>query len=185
MLVWLAIAWSVVRWWQARGATDPRVGRIALCVVATGLLAVSVVNTVDAGTAGNPEPRRSPLVKVMVEKIEDALPPGDGVVEIRAGATPGSAWVGAGIAAQLERDGIETRVSPDLGFAYGPDRVLGDEHVRLVALPVEDTDVAAIRENDCFEDAGRVGTRVERYTLFLADATCLRDALQPRPVSPG
>jgi hypothetical protein len=172
MLVWLAIAWSVVRWWQTRGNTDPRVGRIALALVAAGLVAVTIVNTVDAATAGNPEPRRSPLVKAMVEKIEEQLPPGDGVVEIRAGTTPGSAWVGAGIAAQLERDGIETRVSPELGFAYGPDRVLGDEPVRLVVLPVEDADVAAMEQNPCFEDTGRVGTEVERYTLFLGDPAC-------------
>jgi hypothetical protein len=172
MLVWLAIAWSVVRWWQTRDATDPRVGRIALGVVAAGLVAVSVVNTVDAATAGNPEARRAPIVKELVDRIEDALPRADGVVEIRAGTTPGSAWVGAGIAAQLERDGIETRVSPDLGFAYGADRVVGDERVRLVVLPVEDIDVATARENECYEDAGRVGTTVERYTLFLADATC-------------
>ena len=185
MLVWLAIAWSVVRWWQTREATDPRVGAIALGVVAAGLVVVSVVNTIDAATAGNPEARRSPLVKAMVDRIEEELPTGDGVVEIRAGTTPGSAWVGAGIAAQLERDGIETRVAPELGFAYGPDRVLGDEPVRLVVLPVEDTDVAATRENACFEDAGRVGTKAERYTLFLGDPECLEEALEPKPISRG
>jgi hypothetical protein len=173
MLVWLAIAWSVVRWWQTRGGSDPRVGKVALALVAVGLVVVTLVNTVDAATAGNPEERRSGLVKELVAKVHEALPPGDGVVEIQTAGTPGSAWIGAGIAAQLERDGIETRVSPDLGFAYGPDRVLGDEHVRLVVLPVEDADVAATRERDCFEDAGRVGTKVERYTLFLGTPECL------------
>jgi hypothetical protein len=56
-----------------------------------------------------------------------------------------------------------------LAFAYGPDRVLGDEHVRLVVLPVEDPDVAAIRKLPCFDDAGRV----RQYTLFLGDPDCL------------
>ena len=108
MLTWLAIAWSVVRWWQTRGASDPRVGQVALGVVAVGLVVVSIVNTVDAATAGNPDPIGSRQVKGLVAKIRDALPSGDGVVEIRGGTTPGSAWVGSGIAAQLEHDGIDT-----------------------------------------------------------------------------
>jgi hypothetical protein len=169
MLTWLAIAWSAVRWWQTRSASDARVGQVALAVVAVGLVVVSVVNTVDAATAGNPDADGSRWVKGLVTKVRDALPPGDGVVEIQAGSTPGSAWVGAGIAAQLERDGIDTRVAPDLGFAYGSDRVLGDERVRLVVLPVENPDLAKTRELDCFEDLGRV----EKYTLFVGDADCV------------
>ena len=54
MLTWLAIAWSVARWWQARDATDPRVGRIALGVVAIGLVVVCTVNVVDAARAAIP-----------------------------------------------------------------------------------------------------------------------------------
>ena len=96
MLTWLAIAWSVVRWWQTRGASDPRVGQVALGVVAVGLVVVSIVNTVDAATAGNPDPIGSRQVQGLVDKIRDALPSGDGVVEIRGGTTPGSAWVGLG-----------------------------------------------------------------------------------------
>ena len=157
MLTWLAIVWSVVRWWQHRDATDGRCrADRASRVVTAALVVVTVVNTVDAATAGNPDPRGSTRVAALVDKVRDALPPGDGVVEIRGAPTAGSAWIGAGIAAQLERDGITTRVAPDLGFAYGADRVLGDEHVRLVVLPVEDPDVAATRELPCFEDAGRV-----------------------------
>jgi hypothetical protein len=169
MLTWLAIGWSVVRWWQTRGASDPRVGQIALGVVAVGLVVVSVVNTVDAATAGNPDPIGSRQVKALVDKIRAALPSGDGVVEIRGGTTPGSAWVGSGIAAQLERDGIDTRVAPALGFAYGTDRVLGDEKVRLVVLPVEQPDLVATRALPCFASAGRV----EKFTLFLAPPECL------------
>ncbi len=102
------------------------------------------------------------------------------MVEIRGAPTAGSAWVGAGIAAQLERDGITTRVSPDLGFAYGPDRVLGDEKVRLVVLPVEDPSVAATRDLPCFEDAGRV----EKYTLFLGDADLPQSRMKSTSQSP-
>ncbi len=169
MLTWLAIAWSVVSWWQHRDATDDRVGRIALGAVAVALVVVTIVNTVDAATADNPDAASSTRVGALTEKVHDALPPGDGVVEIRAGTTPGSAWIGAGIAAQLERDGISTRVAPDLGFAYGPDRVLGDERVRLVVLPVEDPDVAVTRKLPCFEEAGRV----DQFTLFVAPPECI------------
>jgi hypothetical protein len=169
MLTWLAIAWSVVRWWQARDAKDARVGAIALFVVAAALLVVTVVNTIDAATAGNPDTEGSRRVEQLTALVRKALPPGDGVVEIQDGTTPGSTWTGAGIADQLEHDGIETRVAPDLGFAYGPDRVLGDEHVRLVVLPVEAPDVAATEAKPCYERAGRAGG----YTLFVADRECL------------
>ena len=184
MLTWLAIAWSVVRWWQTRGASDPRVGQIALGVVAFGLVVVSVVNTVDAATAGNPDPIGSRQVEELVAKVRDALPSGDGVVEIRGGTTAGSAWIGAGIAAQLERDGIDTRVAPNLGFAYGPDRVLGDEPVRLVVLPVEQPDVAATKQLPCFENAGRVGEvhPVRRVTRVSRAQSRMKSTLQS-PVS--
>ena len=169
MLTWLAIAWSVIRWWQTRDGVDGRVGRIALTIGAAALVVVCGFNTVDAATAGNPDSAGSHAVEALVTKVRAALPKRDGVVEIQAGTTPGSAWIGAGIAAQLERDGIETRVAPDLGFAYGPDRVLTDERVRLVVLPVEDPDLAAVGRSRCVHDAGRVG----KYTLFLATSkTC-------------
>ncbi len=74
MLTWLAIAWSVVRWWQTRGASDPRIGQVALGVVAVGLVVVTIVNTVDAATAGNPDPIGSRQVKGLVAKVRDALP---------------------------------------------------------------------------------------------------------------
>jgi hypothetical protein len=175
MLTWLAIAWSVVRWWQTRDSVDPRVGRVALGVATIAFVAVTVVNTVDAATAGNPDPRSSHQVAAFVDKVRNALPPGDGVVEIRAAATPDSAWMGAGIAAELDRAGIPFRVAPDLGFAYGRERVLGDERVRLVVVPVEDPGVARLAATPCFENAGRV----DGVTLFLGDATCLHPEAVP------
>ena len=167
MLAWLAIGWSVVRWWQERTSRDERrdhtVARVALGLVVAGLVIVTAVNTVDAGRAGNPDVTGSGWVDGLTRKVRAELPPGDGVVEIRAIGGAGSTWAGTGVAGELEHDGIETRVAPDLGFAYGPDRVLGDEHVRLVVLPVEDPDLAAARKLPGFEDVGRVG----KYTLFV------------------
>jgi hypothetical protein len=172
MLTWLAIAWSCVRWWQTRESVDARVGRVTLGVVAAGLVVVSIVNIVDAAGAGNPDATGSRAVARLVAKVRDALPPGDGVVEIRAGSTPGSVWIGAGIADALEHDGIDTRVTRDLEFAYGPDRVLDGERVRLVVLPVEDPDVAPTRKLPCYEESGRVA----KYVLFVGDPDCLHSS---------
>jgi hypothetical protein len=170
MLTWLAIAWSVVRWWQTGERRDPRVSQIALGVAALGLVVVSIVNVVDAAQAGDPDGRGSRMVAELTRDVRAAVADERGVVEIRAGTTPGSAWIGAGIADALEHDGIETRVAPELGFAYGPDRVIGDQRVRTVVLPVEPADVDATRAKPCFEEAGRSGF----VTLFLGDPECLR-----------
>jgi len=168
MLTWLAIAWSVVRWWQARGDGNPRVGQVALGVVAVAFVVLVVVGTVDAARAGNPDPSGSRWVAGLTAKVRHELPGGDGVVEIRSLGGAGSVWIGAGIADELEHDGIDTRVAPDLGFAYGPDRVLDGERVRLTVLPVEDPDLAVARKLRCFDDVGRVG----KYTLFVKEPAC-------------
>ena len=167
MLAWVAIGWSAVRWWQERPSRDERrdrtVARVALALVATGLVVVSVVDTVDAARAGNLDASGSGWVEGLTRKVRAELPDGEGVVEIRAVGGAGSLWVGAGVADALEHDGVETRVAPDLEFAYGPDRTVGDAPVRLVVLPVEDADLAAARKLPGFEEAGRVG----RFTLFV------------------
>jgi hypothetical protein len=181
MLTWLAIAWSVARWWQTRDTTDARVGRIALGAAAIALGVVCVVNTVDAARAGNPDAAGSRTVADLTGAVRAALPAGPGVVELRAGTTAGSVWVGGGIADALEHHGIETRVAPDLGFAYGADRVLGNERVRTVVLPVESPDVAATRANPCYREAGKSGA----VTLFLGDPSCLHQAEPRGPVSRG
>jgi hypothetical protein len=173
MLVWLAIAWSVARWWQTRETTDPRVaqvGRVALGIAAAGLVAVCVANTIDAATAGDPDAQGSRMVAALTRDVRAALPGGPGVVEIRAGTTAGSVWIGSGIADALEHDGLDVRVSPALGFAYGADRVVGrDQKVRAVVLPVEPADVAATRRDSCYEE---IGAR-SYVTVFLGDPACL------------
>jgi hypothetical protein len=180
MLTWLAIAWSVARWWQTREQVDPRVGRIALVVAAVALVVVCVVNVVDAARAGNPDGPGSRMVAELTRDVRAAVPDGAGVIEIRAGMTPGSVWVGAGIADALEHDGIPTRVAPDLGFAYGTDRVVGDQDdVRAVILPVEPSDVAATRRDSCFRQIGKSSF----VTLFLGDASCLGRSSVPATAS--
>jgi hypothetical protein len=170
MLVWLAIAWSVARWWQSRETTDLRVGRVALGIAAAGLVVVCVTNTVDAVTAGDPDAQGSRMVTDLTRDVRAALPGGRGVVEIRGGTTAGSVWIGFGIADALEHEGVETRATPALGFAYGDDRVVArDEKVRAVVLPVEPADVDATRRDPCYEEIG-----TSRFvTVFLGDPACL------------
>jgi hypothetical protein len=168
MLTWLAIGWSVARWWQTGPARDARVGRVALGAMAVALAAVTVVNTVDAARAGNPDGPGSRAVRALTAKVRDELADGRGVVEIRSIGGAGSAWIGAGIADELEHDGLETRAAPDLAFAYGPDRALQGERVRLVVLPVEDADLTRARQLACLHDAGRTG----KFTLFVGDSRC-------------
>ncbi len=167
MLAWVAIGWSAVRWWQERPSRDEerdhKVARIALALVATGLVVVSVVGTVDAARAGNLDATGSAWVEGLTHEVRAELPPGEGVVEIRAIGGAGSLWLGAGVADLLEHEGVETRVAPDLEFAYGPDRAVGDADVRLVVLPVEDADLTAARKLPGFHEVGRVG----KFTLFV------------------
>ena len=158
MLTWLAISWSVVWWWRTRPAPDPRVGRIALGAVAVALVVVSVVSTVDAARAGNPDVPGSRWVRGLTAKVRDELPGGRGVVEIRSSGGAGSTWIGAGIADELEHHGIDTRVPPDLAFAYGPDRVLDGERGVSSCSPPKMPSLAAVRRLPCFRDVGRVGS---------------------------
>ena len=128
MLTWLAISWSVVWWWRtAPGSRSPgrpdrarRGGRRAR-------RRLGGEHRRRGRVPGNPDVPGSRWVRGLTAKVRDALPAGDGVVEIRSSGGAGSTWIGAGIADELEHHGIDTRVPPDLAFAYGPDRVLDGE----------------------------------------------------------
>jgi hypothetical protein len=171
MLTWLAIAWTVVvtyRAWTARAGEvqDTRrrlVGTVAFALVIVGFAAITVVNTVDAADAGNPDPYSTALTAKFVPALLDRVPDGPGVVEIRSSGGEGSTWVGGGIADELEKYGIETRVPPGLEFAYGPDRVLDGEKVKLVVLPVETADLERDGAPEGFTEIARVG----RVHLFV------------------
>jgi len=121
-----------------------------------------VWNVADAARAGDPDPRRSATVARFVDRIEAELPAGPGVVEVDSSGV-GSTWVGAELAGELERRGVTTRVAPDLVFAYGSDRVVGDERVKAVVLPMETADLERQGPPDGFAEIARQG----RVHLFL------------------
>jgi len=129
----------------------------ALCVL-------TVVNVVDAGGAGNPDPAGSRTVARFTDAILDQLPTGAGVVELRTGGT-GATWIGGGIADELEKRGVTTRVEPALGFAYGYDRVLDGEQVRQTVLPMEDADIERDGVPGGFTEISRSGG----LHLFVSD----------------
>jgi hypothetical protein len=171
MLTWLAVAWHVVvtfRAWVAQDAPARRrigirVGTLALALVVAGFVAITVVNTVDAADAGNPDAYGSSLSAKFVPALLERIPKGPGVVEIRSSGGEGSTWAGGGIADELEKHGVTTRVPPGLEFAYGPDRVLDGEHVKLVVLPMETADLARDGVPEGFTEVARVG----RVHLFV------------------
>jgi len=172
MLAWLAVAWTVVvtfRAWAAndqharRQVTGRMVGTVALALVVAGFAAITVVNTVDAADAGNPDPYASAVDAKLLPSLLTHIPDGPGVVEIRSSGGDGSTWVGGGIADELEKHGIDTRVAPSLEFAYGPDRVLNGERVKLVVLPLETADIERDGVPDGFTEIARRG----RVHLFV------------------
>jgi len=174
MLAWLAVAWTVVvtfRAWlakdqQARRQVNGRVvGTVALALVVAGFAAITVVNTVDAADAGNPDPYASAVDAKLLPSLLAHIPDGPGVVEIRSSGGDGSTWVGGGIADELEKRGIDTRVAPSLEFAYGPDRVLDGEQVKLVVLPLETADIERDGVPDGFTEIAHRG----RVHLFVRE----------------
>jgi hypothetical protein len=178
MLAWLAIAWTVVvtfRTWAANydharrqvngRAVGSVVGAVALALVVAGFAAITVVNTIDAADAGNPDPYASAVDAKLLPPLLARIPDGPGVVEIRSTGGEGSTWVGGGLADELEKRGIDTRVAPSLEFAYGPDRVLDGERVKLVVLPLETAEIERDGVPDGFTEIARRG----RVHLFVQE----------------
>jgi hypothetical protein len=90
--------------------------------------------------------------------------------ELGTGGT-GATWIGGGIADELEKRGVTTRVEPALGFAYGYDRVLDGEQVRQTVLPMEDADIERDGVPGGFTEIARSG----RLHLFVSDHGSVSD----------
>jgi len=140
-ITWIAIAWSCVAAWQARdrGGTvrSPRshqIARAGMSVLVVAFATIVVVDTVAAARAGTPEPEASASMAKLGDAAFAALPHRSGVVEVRVRGHEGAYWASAGVADVLEHHGADVRVGPELEFAYGSHRLVGDDPVRAVVL---------------------------------------------------
>jgi hypothetical protein len=165
-ITWIAIAWSCVAAWQARArdrdpaVASPRslpIARIGMSVLVAAFAAVVVVDTVSAARAGTPEPIASASMAKLGDAAFAALPARRGVVELRVRGHEGAYWASAGVADVLEHHGADVRVGPELEFAYGPQRLVGDDPVRSVVLVADKAELANVRALPSYREVARDG----------------------------
>jgi hypothetical protein len=148
-ITWIAIAWSCVAAWRASHKTPtPRAQQAARAGISLLVVAFAVVTTVDvvaAARAGTPEPGISAAMGRLGDAAFAGLPDRAGVAEVRVHGGEGAYWASAGVADVLEHHGVEVRVGPELEFAYGSHRLVGDNPVRAVVLIADRADVRARR----------------------------------------
>ena len=136
---WIAIAWSCVAAWQARereeAVRSPRaqqITRIGVYVAVIAFAAVMVVDSVAAARAGTPHPEASAAMAKLGDAAFAALPARDGVVEVRVRGQEGV--LGERASPTSSSTMASTYVGPELEFAYGSHRLVGDDPVRAVVL---------------------------------------------------
>ncbi len=161
---WIAIAWSCVAAWRARAreeAVRPEraqpIARVGLYVVVAALAVVVVVDSVAAARAGTPQPEASASMAKLGDAAFAALPHRDGVVEVRVRGHEGAYWASAGVADVLEHHGVDVRVGPELEFAYGSHRLVGDDPVRAVVLVADKGELANARALPGYRAVARDG----------------------------
>ena len=161
---WIAIAWSCVAAWQAREGEDrvrspraQRIARVGLSVAVAAFAAVVVVDTVAAARAGTPQPEASAAMAKLGDAAFAALPNRDGVVEVRVLGNEGAYWASAGVADVLEHHGVDVHVGPELEFAYGSHRLVGDDPVRAVVLVADKGALASARLRPGYRAVARAG----------------------------
>ena len=118
---------------------------------------VVVVDTVSAARAGTPEPIASASMAKLGDAAFAALPARPGVVELRVRGHEGAYWASAGVADVLEHHGADVRVGPELEFAYGPQRLVGDDPVRSVVLVADKAELANVRALPGYREVARDG----------------------------
>lgn len=105
------------------------------------LVLLSAVSSFAAVEADAPEPQaRSTTLRAVVPSIERRLPPGEGVVVLRADSFAASAYL-PGIIRRLERRGVSCRI---LVESLGEHRRLDAEPVRQRLVVAADADVDAL-----------------------------------------
>jgi hypothetical protein len=109
-------------WLAVPAARRPAVGRVALPVVAAGMLVLAGLEVASALDASPPGARGAARVTRLTRDVRAALPPGSGpvVLDLRRGSQDAGA-----LALQLERHGIPVEVDSEHAYIYGPEREAG------------------------------------------------------------
>lgn len=169
-ITWIAIAWSCVAVWRARRETSTgrgeQVARAGMFLLVAAFAVVAAVDTVAGARAGTPEPRISASMGRLGDATFAGLPDGGGVAEVRVRGGEGAYWASAGVADALEHHGVGVRVGPELEFAYGSQRLVGDDPVRAVVLLADKDATAAVRTMPGYREVARDGG----ITVFVGPA---------------
>jgi hypothetical protein len=124
----LAVLWSLLSAWKG-------VPQWVYVALAAGAAVLAVFNCIDAAEAGNRSPELSDPIGAVSRGVKAQLPPGDGVVLVRGdGQNVFTVGTAAGVANELERDGIDVKVVPGLEYAFGRNFAYDGEPVRATVL---------------------------------------------------
>lgn len=171
-MTWIAIAWSCVAAWRARQETpSPRAKHVAraragISVLIAAFAVVTAADVVAAARAGTPEPQTSAAMGRLGDAAFGALPNAEGVAEVRVRGKEGAYWASAGVADVLEHHGVRVRVGPELEFAYGSHRLVGNNPVRAVVLLADKDAAAGVRAMPGYRAVARDGD----VTVFVGPA---------------
>lgn len=108
------------------------------------LIVLSAVNVMSAATAGTPYGERTAVLASLVPPVREAVEPAGGEVLV-SGSLAGVIFA-RGLVLELERQGIDAKVSADRVELFGENRVADDDRVRSRLFVAVDDEVADLAE---------------------------------------
>jgi hypothetical protein len=152
------VAFVLVTWaaWQFAARRWPGAERRILVPVAIAvLLVVTGVNLVTAGSAGTPWRTDSEVIADLTPQVLGAVEPGDDQVVLSDPYSYAS-WYARGLVLQLEREGVDARVTADRAKVFGRSRVYdADEPVQTYLVVSIDEFVGTFLDDPNFRLVAR------------------------------
>jgi hypothetical protein len=168
----VVLAWALLA--QRGGGERPSLSRRATAVLGAAVVAVSAVNTVAALRASPREEHESVVLATLARRTLRALPRADRTVLLRW-TTDGFPVYPAGLAAELERHGVDVAVDPFAELMFGRHRVDARSRAKTVLVVAEGDDIGSFASQPGFRRIARVGdlseaesARVRRRSAELA-----------------
>jgi hypothetical protein len=152
------VAFALVMWtaWQFAARRWPGAERRILVPGAIAvLLVVTGVNLVTAGSVGTPWRTDSEVLADLTPQVLDAVEPGDGQVVL---SDPFSfdSWYARGLVLQLQRAGVDARVTADRAKLFGRSRVYdADEPVQAYLVIAIDESASNFLDDPNFRPVAR------------------------------